>query len=331
MSCRQGKIINPLTGKCIDAGGLIARNLASRGYIADYEVRAYNTRNVTRRQRVPQVALVNPAACKEGYVRNPATGRCTRGRKGNVRRASSEKPFTLPVGTAGVAPLGDRNTILNWTQTNCRNTQDPITGIPFASADANTLQDLIRLHNRTCVLSAPLNTKVAADHKAGQIPTIPGDTTTHMTLDDFTALRNSIRRKNPGYRIPRRKHQPPPPSWQLYVSPDNRSGPNYASVMYVDTTKLLQTPQGVQYPVDSVMVDMGFIPVHMEGALCDPRMVGELLSRLAAENRLLVPVAGGWKPIAGFPFTKQYWSAPNAKNRFTKLCQDLTKALTNPL
>jgi hypothetical protein len=69
----------------------------------------------------------------------------------------------LPVGSAGIAPLvGERA----WALSNCKNTHDPITGIPFASADPTTLQDLIRLHNRTCVVSGPLNDKVAAEHKA---------------------------------------------------------------------------------------------------------------------------------------------------------------------
>jgi hypothetical protein len=342
MYCPQGKIVNPLTGKCIDAGGYIAQNLAKKGYIADYEVRPYAARRVTRRQRVPRLSLVEPAVCREGYVRSQTSGRCIKisGKTykrayipaaNAIRRTNSEGRIAFPVGTASVAPLAARETVLHWSRVNCKNDRDPYTGIPFASADANTLQDLIRLHNRTCVLSGPMNTKVVADHKAGQVGTVPDDPTNHLTLDDYKALRDSIRRKNPGYKLPMRKHQPPPPSWQLYVSPDNRSGSNFASVMYVDTTKLIQTPQGVQYPVDSVKVDMGFIPMQMNGAVCAPRMIGELLSRLAADNRLLTPVAGGWKPIAGFPFTKKYWMTPDAKERFSKLCRELTKALTSSL
>jgi hypothetical protein len=179
-------------------------------------------------------------------------------------------------------------------------------------------------------LAGPLNDKVSAEHKAGKVATIPGDPSNHMTLDDFKALRNSIRRRNPGYRIPARKHQPPPPNWQLYVSPDNRSGPDFASVMYVDTTKILETPVGTQYPLDSVKVDMGFIPVKIEGALCTPQLIADLLARLAAANRLLTPIAGGWKPVGGFPYTKKYWST-DTKARFGKLCTELTKALMSPV
>ena len=338
MYCPQGKIVNPLTGKCIDAGGHIAHNLAKKGYIADYEVRPYEARRVTRRQRAPRLILAESTVCKEGYVRSQKTGRCIKisGKTykrlqpvaNAIRRTNSEGRIAL---TTGIAPLAARETVLNWTRTNCKNDKDPYTGIPFASADTNALQDIISLHNRTCVLSGPMNDKVAADHKAGQVGTVPDDPTNHLTLDDFKALRDSIRRKNPGYKIPRRKHQPPPPSWQLYVSPDNRSGPDFASVMYIDTTKIIQTPQGIQYPMDSIKVDMGYIPMQMSGAVCDPQMVGELLSRLATDNRLLTSVAGGWKPIAGFPFTKKYWMSPDAKERFSKLCRELTKALTSPL
>jgi len=362
--------VNPLTGKCIDAGGHIAHNLAQKGYIADYEARPYESRRVTRRQRMPHVTLVEPVVCGTGFVKSPETGRCIRiggstykrlfppeapaqmppegaaagaaspapapalapaapapvSRKAANIRPTSEH-IKLPVGSAGIAPLvGERA----WALSNCKNTHDPITGIPFASADPATLQDLIRLHNRTCVVSGPLNDKVAAEHKAGQVATIPGDPTNHMTLDDFKALRDSMRRRNPGYRIPARKHQPPPPNWQLYVSPDNRSGPDFASVMYVDTTKLLETPEGIQYPLDSVKVDMGFIPLKLEGALCTPQLVADLLARLANENRLLTPIAGGWKPVGGFPFTKKYWSV-DTKTRFGKLCTELTKTLMSPM
>lgn len=352
MLCRPGKIVNPLTGKCIDAGGHIAHNLAQKGYIADYEARPYESRRVTRRQRVPQVTLVEPVVCAPGFMKSPETGRCIKIGGSTYKRlfppvqaeaprpvhgAAAPRPerpnrpttehITLPVGSAGIAPLVGEHA---WALSNCNNTRDPITGQSFASADPVILQDLIRLHNRTCVLSGPLNDKVAAEHKAGQVATIPGDPRNHMTLDDFKALRNSMRRRNPGYRIPARKHQPPPPNWQLYVSPDNRSGPDFASVMYVDTTKILETPEGTQYPLDSVKVDMGFIPLKIEGALCTPQLVADLLLRLAAANRLLTPIAGGWKPVGGFPYTKKYWST-DAKMRFGKMCTELTKALMSPV
>jgi hypothetical protein len=354
MFCRPGKIMNPLTGKCIDAGGHIAHNLAQKGYIADYEARPYESRRVTRRKRMPHVTLVEPVICAPGFVKSPETGRCIKiggttykrlfppapapapapvpaspapaSRKAANLHPTSEH-IKLPVGSAGIAPLVGEHV---WTLSNCKNTHDPITGLPFASAGPATLQDLIRLHNRTCVLAPALHDKVAAEHKVGQVATIPGDPTNHMTLDDFKALRDSIRRRNPGYRIPARKHQPPPPNWQLYVSPDNRSGPDFASVMYVDTTKIVESPEGIQYPLDSVKVDMGFIPLKIEGALCTPQLVGDLLARLANENRLLTPIAGGWKPVGGFPFTKKYWSV-DIKMRFGKLCTELTKALMSPM
>ena len=285
-----------------------------------------------------------PVACGPGQERNPTTGRCIKlGGKthkrlypvaaapvAELRKTSSEGPTRLPVGSAGVAPLMDKPTILGWASTQCKNDRDPITGELFVSADTAALQDLIRLHDRTCVMSGPLGAKVAAEHKAGLIAKLPGDPSSHLTLDDFKALRDSRRRHEPGYKIPGRKHQPPPPNWQLYVASDNRSGSSFASVLFVDTTKVIDGPAGPEYPADSVVNDLGFIPLDVTGALCSPQMVVELLQRLTTANRLLVPVAGGWKPIGGFPFTKKYW-ATDTKERFSKLCRELTKALTTPL
>jgi len=180
-------------------------------------------------------------------------------------------------------------------------------------------------------MSGPLNAKVTAEHKAGQVATLPGDPSSHMTIDDFKALRDSRRRHDPAYKIPGRKHQPPPPTWQLYIASDNRSGSSFASVFFVDVTKVVEGRNGPEYPVDSIVLDLGFIPLTIMDSLCKPQMIVELLQRLTTANRLLIPVAGGWKPVAGFPFTKKYWSGPEAKERFSKLCQNLTRQLTTPL
>lgn len=286
------------------------------------------------------LAVTGPTMCPAGTNRNPTTGRCIKigGRTYKrvnpapavaTRRELTEGPVTLPVGSAAVAPLGDDGAIVGWARENCANDADPISKIPFASADTAALQELIRLHNRTCVTATLLHSKVAAEHKAGTVATIP-DSSVHMTLDDFKALRDAMRRRDPGYKIPGRKHQPPPPEWQLYVAADNRSGPEFVSVMYVDVTRGRPSRTGIDFPVDAVRVDMGFLPVtNLVGALCTPQTVVDLLQRLDTANRLLVPVAGGWKPVAGFPFTKKYWETDrNAK--FGRLCRDLAKTLTQP-
>jgi len=248
-----------------------------------------------------------------------------------LRRISSEGPIKLPIGSAGIAPLADRSMILGWAHSQCKNNRDAISGVPFVSADATALQDLIRLHDRTCVMSGALNAKVTAEHKAGQVATIPGDPSSHLTIDDFKALRDSMRRHDPAYKIPGRKHQPPPANWQLYISPDNRSGPGFASVLFLDEKKITKGPGGPVIPLDAVVIDMGFIPLTITDSLCKPQLVIDLIQRLAAANRLLVPVAGGWKPVGGFPFKdKKYWST-DGRNRFSKLCQTLTKLLTTPM
>jgi hypothetical protein len=197
--------------------------------------------------------------------------------------------------------------------------------------DASALQELIQLHNRTCVLASPLHTKVALEHKAGNIATVPGDTTTHMTMADFKSLRDAKRRTEPSYKLPARRHQPHPSTWELYVASDNRSGENFASVMYVDTTKIRMGPMGIEYPADSVRVDLGYIPITpIPGALCSAQMIVELVQRLDQANRLLTPVAGGWKPVAGFPYTKRHWETDKVA-RISQLCRELTRILTSPI
>jgi hypothetical protein len=100
------------------------------------------------------------------------------------------------------------------------------------------------------------------------------------------------------------------------------------SAAYVDITRARDTPYGVEYPPDAYRVDLGFLPSQTPtGAQCSAAMVQDLLTRLARSNRLLTPVAGGWKPPAGFPFSKAHWLHPQRAERLTRLCKDLATLL----
>jgi hypothetical protein len=302
--CDPGYERNPMTGRCIKIGGRI------------------------HRQRYAPTGAPAPSLFAAAHGEAPAPPPA----KSNRHRELTEGPVDLPLGTAAVAPLDSSPAVHHWIISNCTNTTDPLTGIPFAEASPSTLQEIIRLHDNTCAIASSIHAKVVAEHKAGKVATLPEDPTSHMTLDDFRALRDAMRRKDPGYKLPSRRHQPPPPEWQLYISQDNRSGDEFASVMFVDVTKAFETSKGIVYPVASVMIDLGFIPVTLHGApaLCAPQLMVTIIKRLSDDNRLLTPVAGGWKPIAGFPFTKQYWATDRAA-KFSNLCRDLTRALTTPM
>ena len=313
-----------------------------------------------RAPAAPVLRMDEVVACPPGMNRNPSTGRCIKvgGRTYKrvkapaavpataavaslpvaaataaaevLRVASSEAPPHLPVGTSGVVPLGDRRSMLAWLTDNCTNDRDPLTGQRFITAHPEYLQQAIRLSNRTCTTGPALNAKVTAEHRTGDVATIPGDATSHMTLDDFKALRAAMRRRDPAYKIPPRKHQPPPENWQLYVASDNRSGPEYASIMFLDVSKAERTAEGVQYPQTAVRMDLGFIPVtSVEGATCSVQTLVDLIKHANENNRLVSPVAGGWKPNAGFPFKKSYWEAGRVE-KLSRLCRELAVVSTRP-
>ncbi len=304
MPCPPGTVRNPRSQRCIKMTG-----------------RTYKRLN-------PVMAAAPPPVYPAIRV---ATRAASRGASREATRTYSESPPKLPVGSAATAPIGDRTAILEWATMNCENARDPLSGTIFAAAKLDTLQDLLRTHDGQCTLGPALHTHVAVAHRVGKVATLPADESTHMTLDDFKALRNAMRRREPSYKIPGRRRQPPPPSWQLYIASDQRSGPEYASVMYVDTTKGRVTPYGVEYTPESVRVDLGFIPVSVGGgALCSPKTVSELIAHLADNNKLLMPVAGGWKPVGGFPFKKSYWEQDRAA-RLSRLCQDLAKIVASPI
>lgn len=293
-TCGPGEELNPVTRRCIKIGGRTFKRI---------------------HRPAPPVLKV------------PVLDKPTR----PLLSSPSEGPVRLPLGTAAVAPLGDRQTVLGWAAENCKNAVDPLSGTVLVNADTTALQELIRLHDRTCTLATPLNTQVAADHKAGRIAAVPDAPTQPLTLDDFRALRDAMRRRNPAYKVPQRKHAPPPPEWQLVIAQDRRSGPEFVHAAYVDVTRAITTPGGVEYPDDAFRVDLGFLPVSApSGAICSAGMVTDLLNRLARANRLLTPVAGGWRPPTGFPFPRSYWQHAHKAERYTRLCKDLAKLLQPP-
>jgi hypothetical protein len=353
MSCPPGTILNPRTYRCIRTGGIDA--LPRRQTVRKPRAPAGAFGDIIRIERAAARAPADIMAhhtCPPGTVTNPRTGRCIKvtGRtykqlhKGPAiaprpdillpprevaRRIMSEAPPVVPAGTSMVAPVADRNATLQWIAGNCSNATDPVTRTTFATQP--TVEDIVRLHDNTCTAAPGLHKYVAVEHKSGRIAGIPGNRHgTPMTLEDFTALRAAMRRRNPSYKVPPRHHEPPPPSWQLYVASDRRSGPDFASVMYVDVTKVRRTAYGIEYPPEAIRIDMGFIPAAAPlGALCSAQTIVDLLDRLAKANRILVPTAGGWRPVAGFPFSRDHWRTDTA-NRVNRLCRDLSKALTQP-
>jgi len=196
-------------------------------------------------------------------------------------------------------------------------------------ADTATLQEVIRLHNKQCVVASRLNSYIAAKHKLGKPGTIPG-TEIPLTESDLIALRGAMRRKDPAYKIPRLKHNPPPPEWQLYISQDERSGPKFATVAFVDTTKALQTPTGYKYDDTALRIQLGFIPAFKPpGAVCSPQQIVDLLEIAAKAGILIVSAPGGWtSAVSGLPASKSVWQSADAGRRMNRLYADLTKLVT---
>jgi hypothetical protein len=237
----------------------------------------------------------------------------------------SEPSLSVPKGYGDIAPLADRATIYDWIRANCRNRHDPLTRSAFAAEDTVALRDLVRLHNRTCAFVRPLNQKVAGDRARGHIATIPG-TQELMTDADYDALRAGMRRHDPDYKIPKHRHAPPPANWQLYLASDERSGPDFATVAYVDVTKAFMTAQGPVYPPQSMRIDLGLIPLVEIPGICSAQDRVNLIARLAAANRLVTPTASGWKPVAGMPYTREYWHRQSV-SKLSAFCSQLSKAL----
>jgi hypothetical protein len=306
--CSPGTERNPLTGRCVKYGSRVFNKL----------VKAFGPPPSAPPpppavyRPPPPPAVYRPPAPPATY-RPPAPAFLT------------ELSPRLGARNTGVAPLVDRSSILGWISTNCSNPVDPLTGIPFTRAESAALQEIVRLHNGTCTFATPLDSHVAAQHKLGTLASLPDDPSSNMTMEDFTALRDAMRRHTPGYKIPGRKHQKPPATWQLYVASDERSGPEFVTVAYVDIMKGVVRADGPHYPESAITIDLGFLPIDFTGSCTGPMMMS-MLQRMDAANKLLTPVAGGWKAPAGFPFSKRHWEH-DKKRKLDRLCLELSALL----
>jgi hypothetical protein len=363
MQCPPGLILNKRTLRCVLPTGRVGRELYAEGDVRNAEIKQainmfqYGIPRRTRKNYQPRIQSQNPyyvpvqtkparqlyappyvqpalfperhtrKACPPGYERNELTQRCIKIGAGTYKKLHpvAPAPFVSPmtnsdrlaVGLSGAAPMEDKESILKWVNKNCKFYKDSITGKNIEDYDLAALQNLVRIHDGSCTLGSKLNDRIVEQHKANKIATLPY-TNAHMTLGDFKAVKEAMRRTNPGYKIPARRHIPPPPSWKLYIATDNRSGPEYISILYYDILMMRTTATGNEYPLEGIRVDLGFLPMSPS-----IQTLLDLIQKVALENKLLNPVAGGWKPAYGFPYSKGYW----ALDRSTKI-QKLYKLLS---
>jgi len=330
MQCPPGLILNKRTRRCVLPTGNVGKRLYAQGNVRNAEVQeamAYSPYRAFYRApkqvptpfyqapkpfyqpyQAPKLAPKPIEACKPGYVINRMTRRCIKIGGDTYKKLypevrnldSMSDSDRLIEGLSGPVPMEDRNSIITWLSKNCKYTKDPLTGKDLITYNLPELQNLVRLHDGSCTLAPRLNDRIVAEHKENKIATLPSGA--HLTLGDFKALKQVMLRTVPGYSIPARRHIPPPPSWKLYIESDNRSGPEYITILYYDITKSRMTATGKEYPLEGIRVDLGFLPIQ------SPLILLDLLKRLEKENKLLKPVAGGWEPLHGFPFTKADWS-----------------------
>lgn len=219
-----------------------------------------------------------------------------------------------------MAPLADKESILRWTRKNCKYSNDVISRRHFVHESQASLQDLIRLHDGSCVAAPALNDHVLRQQRLGETPSLPHNKSVPLKRRDLDTLRETMRRKTPGYKLPGLPNKLPPAEWQLYAASDQRSGPGFLSVCYVDVTKAKRTAVGVEFPLESIKVNMGYLPSG-DGRQ-SIQYILDILKKLADKNKLLVQAVRGWKPVAGFPFTKSHWTRDRSE-KLSELYQDL--------
>uniref|UniRef100_A0A6C0EAI3 Uncharacterized protein n=1 Tax=viral metagenome TaxID=1070528 RepID=A0A6C0EAI3_9ZZZZ len=297
--CYPDEVRNPYTLACLKKTSKRARALVLNGDIPDYGIDTY-------RQPRGQGNEYQRKPCRPDQFRNPETGRCKKltrikPKAGRIPQFRSEGRLESPV--PDVSPLVDAR---SWVHVNCRNRRDPLTGRTLDSGSKNSI---VKLHERTCAYDEPLSRAVAAQHAKGRLANIPG-TNTEMTREDFRALRDSMRRRNPAYKIPPLRREAPPESWVLYIEREGQ----YLSVKIIDMdTRAME-------------LNLGYIPIVGHGR-CSVGTVVDMLRSLDSANRLIAPKDNHWQPVVG-PFNKSYWKSADALSKYNRMCLDLANALS---
>ena len=294
MSCPPGFILNPHTLRCVRPWGHVAQQLVERGNIADIpRQRPQTYRNQDRWGR-------DQGYRSQGY--RPQGYRPQEYRPQGYRPQGYRSQEYRPQGyrPQGYRPQGYRP---NPTQNNYRKTVRPC--MPGKIRNPVT---------RRCIdIRGKVYKMLLNPDKQGQGQG-QGQEQQYQQPAKTKEIERPIERE-------RERDSRLPPSWKLYIATDARSGPTFASVMIVDTSKIVRTNGGIKYPPESVKIDLGFIPVNVSGQ-CSPQRLVDLIQRASEMNRLF---KGAQVPVSGFPFSKQYWSGTRVENimKMNNLCNSL--------
>ena len=317
--CPDGKILNPVTGKCVKVGGRVQRRIQRGPSNEAYDARApmIYTRKASKIPVSTPESMRNWISTQCANMEEPFTGK-------NLKAMTEEEMGTLIKTSAGTclrAEYLDRH--IRHEREKGREVMDPLNPrrqLTLSNMDilGRTIRQVvpnyrIPQHTRRA-MGDKLPTRGALPIPEAQAPVIPRTRVTAPAPD----LTQRTRITGTSY----------PENWKFFIGKDARSGNDFYSVYYYDKDMVTVMNDGVKIPTQAIVIDIGIIPafvgvVESGNPACTTSTLVEKLLALHKKQKLLHKLGNQLVATIELPGERARWKTPDGaiqRKFFQQVC-----------
>ena len=323
--CPDGKILNPVTGKCVKVGGRVQRRIQRGPSNEAYDARApmIYTRKASKIPISTHESMRNWISSQCANIEEPFTGK-------NLKAMTEEEMGSLIKTSAGTclrAEYLDRH--IRHERERGREVMDPLN--PRRQLTLSNMDILGRTIRQVVPdYRVPQHTRRAMGDKLPTRGALPVPAATPAA----TLLRTRVAAAAPAPDLTQRTRiitTSYPENWKFFIGKDARSGNDFYSVYYYDKDMATVTNDGVKIPTQAIVIDIGIIPafvgvVESGNPACTTSTLVEKLLALHKKQKLLHKLGNQLVATIELPGERARWKTPDGaiqRKFFQQVCQYL--------
>ena len=324
--CPDGKILNPVTGKCVKVGGRVQRRIQRGPSNEAYDARA----PMIYTRKASKIPISTPESMRTwissqcANIEEPFTGK-------NLKAMTEEEMGTLIKTSAGTclrAEYLDRH--IRHEREKGREVMDPLN--PRRQLTLSNMDILGRTIRQVVPdYRVPQHTRKAMGDKLltrGALPVPPRTPAATLLRTRVASAAAAPRDLTQRTRITSTSY---PENWKFFIGKDARSGNDFYSVYYYDKEMATVTNDGVKIPTQAIVIDIGIIPafvgvVESGNPACTTSTLVEKLLALHKKQKLLHKLGNQLVATIELPGERARWKTPDGaiqRKFFQQVCQYL--------
>lgn len=325
--CPDGKILNPVTGKCVKVGGRVQRRIQRGPSNEAYDARA----PMIYTRKASKIPISTPESMRTwissqcANTEEPFTGK-------NLKAMTEEEMGTLIKTSAGTclrAEYLDRH--IRHEREKGREVMDPLN--PRRQLTLSNMDILGRTIRQVVPdYRIPQHTRRAMGDKLPTRGALPVPAPTPAAT--FLRTRVTAAATAPAPDLTQRTRITAtsyPENWKFFIGKDARSGNDFYSVYYYDKDMATVTNDGVKIPTQAIVIDIGIIPafvgvVESGNPACTTSTLVEKLLALHKKQKLLHKLGNQLVATIELPGERARWKTPDGaiqRKFFQQVCQYL--------